>query len=108
MADRVVSRTLKRQLALGDITVSTTAEDRREAGVEFYYDDTGLVTATDIETGIASCGETKAESLSMLAEALRLHEGGGEPIDDETEFLREIGIDPGEIDEDESPPPWLT
>lgn len=87
--------------------MNTTASDRRDTGVEFSSDDTGLVTATDIETGIASCGETKAESLSMLAEALRLHEGGGEPIDDETGFLQEIGIDPGEIDEDESPPPWL-
>ncbi len=78
----------------------------RETGVEFTYEEE-LVTATDIETGIASSGETKSEALTMLSEALELHEGGGEPIEDEEAFLREIGIDPAEIDEDESPPPWL-
>lgn len=87
--------------------VSTTAEDRREAGVEFTYDDAGLVTARDIESGVASCGESKAEALAMLAEALALHEGGGEPIEDEAAFFREIGVDPDDIDEDTSPPPWL-
>lgn len=87
--------------------VSTTAEDRREAGVEFTYDEAGLVTAKDLESGIASCGESKAEALAMLAEALELHEGGGEPIEDEAAFLREIGVDIDEIDDDGSPPPWL-
>jgi len=86
--------------------MSSTAEDRREDGVEFTYED-DLVTARDIETGLASSGESKAEALAMLAEALALHEGGGEPIEDEDEFLRSIGIDPDEVDEDESPPPWL-
>lgn len=93
--------------SLEGTVVSTTAEDRREAGVEFTYDDAGLVTARDLESGVASCGESKAEALAMLAEALELHEGGGEPIEDEVAFLREIGIDPDEIGEDESPPPWL-
>jgi predicted RNase H-like HicB family nuclease len=87
--------------------VSTTAEDRRESGVEFTYDEAGLVTAKDLETGIASCGESKAEALAMLAEALELHEGGGEPIEDEAAFLDEIGLDAEEFDEDVSPPPWL-
>ena len=86
--------------------MSSTAEDRREDGVEFTYEGE-LVTARDIETGVASSGESKAEALAMLAEALALHEGGGEPIEDEDEFLRSIGIDPGDIDEDESLPPWL-
>lgn len=86
--------------------MSSTAEDRREDGVEFTYEG-DLVTARDIETGVASSGESKAEALAMLAEALALHEGGGEPIEDEDEFLRSIGIDPDEVDEDESPPPWL-
>jgi len=44
---------------------------------------------------------------AALADALALHEGCGTPIEDETEFLRDIGIDPDDIDEDESPPPWL-
>jgi predicted RNase H-like HicB family nuclease len=88
--------------------VSTTTDDRREAGVEFTHEDeTGLVTARDVETGVASCGETKAEALAMLAEALTLHEGSGEPIEDEDAFLEEMGIDPEEIDEDPSHPPWL-
>jgi predicted RNase H-like HicB family nuclease len=86
--------------------VSSTAENRREEGVEFTYEG-DLVTARDIETGVASSGESKAEALAMLAEALALHEGGGEPIDDEEAFLREIGIDPDDVDEDDSPPPWL-
>lgn len=87
--------------------MSTTAEDRFEAGVEFTVDEAGLITARDLESGVASCGESKAEALAMLAEALELHEGGGEPIEDEAAFLRDIGIDPDEIDEDEAPPPWL-
>jgi|AntDeeMetagen134_2_1112570.scaffolds.fasta_scaffold01985_2 predicted RNase H-like HicB family nuclease len=76
----------------------------RESGVEYTYGD-GLVTATDIETGIASAGETKPEALAMLSEALELHEGGGEPIEDEEAFLRKNGIDLDESDEDQSPPP---
>jgi predicted RNase H-like HicB family nuclease len=86
--------------------VSSTAENRREEGVEFTYEE-DLVTARDIETGVASSGESKAEALAMLAEALALHEGGGEPVDDEEAFLREIGIDPDDVDEDDAPPPWL-
>lgn len=43
----------------------------------------------------------------MLAEALELHEGGGEPIEDEAAFLREIGVDVDAIEEASSPPPWL-
>ncbi len=81
-------------------------ENRREEGVEFSYGG-DPVTARDIETGVASSGGSKAEALAMLAEALVLHEGGGEPIEDDDAFLREIGIDPDEVDEDDSPPPWL-
>lgn len=73
--------------------MSTTAGDRREEGVEFTHED-GLVTALDLETGVAASGESKAEALSMLAEALELHEGGGEPIADADGFLAEIGVTP--------------
>lgn len=83
-----------------------TIHGERETGVEYTYEE-NLVTATDIETGIASSGETKSEALAMLSEALELHEGGGEPIEDEEAYLRENGIDPDEINEDQSPPPWL-
>lgn len=72
---------------------------RREPseGVEFIHED-GLVTARDVETGVASCGEPKSEALSMLAEALELHEGGGDPVTDED--LREFGLDPERVDPD--------
>lgn len=39
----------------------------------------GWFVATDTETGVASQGETKAEALENLAEALRLHD---EPLPD--------------------------
>lgn len=73
-------------------------------GVEFTDED-DLVTARDIETGVGSSGRSKAEALVMLAKALILHEGGGDPIENEPEFLREVGIDSDDVDENESPPP---
>ena len=84
---------------------SSTRDAPDEEGVEFIREDDGSITAKDIETGVASFGDTKAEALRMLAEAIELHEGGGEPIDDEEAFLEEIGIDPDEI-EDAGEPPW--
>ncbi|WP_276259933.1 type II toxin-antitoxin system HicB family antitoxin [Haloglomus litoreum] len=73
--------------------------DGRREGVEFVHEDDGRITARDIETGVASYGETKAEALAMLAEALELHAGGSEPVDDED--LREFGLDPdGDGDDD--------
>lgn len=71
-----------------------TSEDPDEEGVEFIHEDDGSITAKDIETGVASFGETKAEALRMLAEALTLHEGGGEPVTDDD--LEEWGLDPEE------------
>ena len=62
----------------------------------------GRITARDIETGVASYDETKAEALAMLAAALELHAGGGEPVDEED--LREFGLDP---DADEDPPEFM-
>ena len=60
---------------------STTREEPPEDGVEFIHEDDGRITARDRETGVASYGDTKVEALRMLAEALELHEGGGEPVD---------------------------
>jgi len=80
---------------------STSRNDPSEEGVEFIHEDDGSITARDTETGVASFGDTKAEALRMLAEALELHEGGGEPIDTpekEREVLRELGIDPDEVE----------
>ena len=89
---------------------STSSRDVPD-GVEFIYGERGLVTARDIETNIAASGDTKAAALAELADALALHEGGGEPIEDETAFLREIGLDPAEIDaareEHDEPPEFL-
>jgi hypothetical protein len=68
-----------------------TQDDPDEEGVEFIQEDDGSITARDKETGVASFGDTKAEALAMLAEALMLHEGGGEPVTDED--LEEWGLD---------------
>jgi predicted RNase H-like HicB family nuclease len=51
------------------------------AAVEFETSD-GYIVATDTETGVTSQGENKAEALSNLAEALRLHQ---RPIPDEVD-----------------------
>ena len=76
-------------------------DGERPDGVEFIHEDDGRITARDEETGVASYGDTKAEALRMLAEALELHEGGGEPVDDED--LRELGLDPDEEGDEELP-----
>lgn len=73
-------------------------------GVKFIHEDDGSITATDVETGVASFGDTKAEALRMLAEALELHEGGGEPVSNED--LREMGLDPDDVG-DQDPPEFM-
>ena len=83
---------------------SATRDAHDGESVEFIHEDDGSITAKDIETGVASFGDTKAEALRMLAEAIELHEGGGEPIDDEEAFLKEIGTDPDEIEDAGEPP----
>lgn len=61
-----------------------------------------LWVARDEETGVASQGETRQEALENLDEAVALHRDEiGEPIDTrkaEREVLKELGIDPDEID----------
>jgi predicted RNase H-like HicB family nuclease len=71
--------------------MATEADAEPEAGVEFIHEDDGSITARDIETGIASFGDTKAEALAMLADALELHETGGEELR-ETEGAAEQGL----------------
>lgn len=61
------------------LVTSSLADDGRETGVIFVQEDDGRFTARDIETGVASFGETRAEALAMLAEAIELHEGMGSP-----------------------------
>lgn len=80
---------------------SATRDDSSEKGVEFIHDDCGRITALDLETGVASYGETKTEALHMLAEALELHEGGGDPVTDED--LAAWGLDDVEPGDKELP-----
>ena len=84
----------------------TAVHDHRKDGVDFTYED-DLVTAIDRETGVAASGETRPEALAMLSDALELHAGGGEPIENEDEFLRGIGIDPESVPDEPDTPPWL-
>jgi predicted RNase H-like HicB family nuclease len=94
-------RTLITPHRLGRDEMASTTRDDRAEGVDFIHEDDGRVTARDRETGVASFGETKAEALRMLAEALELHEGGGEPVTDED--LDEWGLDSEEFDDEELP-----
>lgn len=63
------------------------------------------MTARDVESGIAASGESKPVALSRLADALTLHAGGGDPINYEEVFLKEIGVNPDEV-MDADKPPW--
>jgi hypothetical protein len=49
---------------------------------EFVQEDDGRVTARHIDSGVASFGDTEAEALRQLADALDSHFGHGEMIDD--------------------------
>ena len=65
-------------------TISTdmagrTHDDPDEDGVEFIHEDDGSITARETETGVASFGDTRAEALATLAEALVRHEGVDSP-----------------------------
>lgn len=82
-----------------------TTTDRRDEGadIRFSYEE-NLVTAVDIETGVAASGDSKPDALAELADALALHEGGGEEIEDEDAFLRETGIDSNDVTVEQTPP----
>ena len=75
------------------------------ADIEFVHEDDGRVTARHVESGVASFGDTEAEALRQLADALDSHFGDGEEIDGPQAYLAELGIDV-DISED-GPPPWL-
>lgn len=57
---------------------------------------------TDIETGVTTQGKTREGALEMLDEAVALYRGeAGDSIDtpdEEAEVLRELGLDPEEIE----------
>ena len=73
---------------------ATRREDDGPDGIEFIREDDGTITARDLKTELARGGDTRAEALAQLAEVLALEDGDGEPIEDPTEFLHEVGIDP--------------
>jgi predicted RNase H-like HicB family nuclease len=78
---------------------SATRDDPPEEGVEFIHEDDGRITARDLETGVASFGDTKTEALHKLAEALELHAGGGHPVtDDDLETWGLDDVEPGDDD----------
>lgn len=85
-------------------TVSSPDDDAPD-GVEFIHESDGRVTARHVESGVASFGDTEAEALRELADALDSHFGEGESIRDPEAYLADQGID-ADIGE-AGTPPWL-
>lgn len=85
--------------------MASASKDSNGEGVRFVHEDDGSITAVDEETGVASFGDTKAEALRMLAEALELHEGGGKPVTDED--FEEWRLDPDTVEEEEEHPDFV-
>jgi len=75
----------------------------RPRGVVALIEEDSGYSIVDTETGVASQGETRAEALRMLAEAIELHEGDSDVGPDEV--YAELDVDPGEI-VDDATPPW--
>lgn len=69
--------------------MASVSRDRNGDGVQFVHEKDGSITAVDEETGVALFGETKAEALRMLAEALELHKEVGSRS--RTRILRNSG-----------------
>ena len=62
-------------------------------------EDDGTWVAIDTELHVGGQGATREEALLELDDAVALHTGeGGKSIEDEEAFMREIGIDPEEIE----------
>ena len=60
------------------------------------------------ETGVGAQGDTRAEALDELDVAVALHTSEvDDPIEDEEDVLRELGIDPGEIDGNQPLPEFM-
>ena len=77
------------------------SDSDREDEIRMWRED-GDWVITDVETGVTTQGETREEALEMLDEAVGLHKGEtGEPIEtpeEEREVLRDLGIDPDEVE----------
>lgn len=83
---------------------STADEGGGEPEQEIRLVDSGeMWVATDVETGVTSQGETREDALSNLDEAIALHrEQAGESVEapeDERDALRDLGIDPDEVEQ---------
>jgi predicted RNase H-like HicB family nuclease len=86
--------------------MASTTRDKGNGGVEFVHEADGRVTAKDVETGVASFGDDRAEALRMLADALDAHHGKGESVA-EDELAAELGLGEDESGS-EGRPPWDT
>ena len=76
--------------------------------IRLVEDEEGGWSAIDEELNVTSQGETRAEALEMLDEAVALHKGEiGDPVTDED--LRELGIDPESAPDESQVPdaPWF-
>ncbi len=87
---------------------STRPEDASRADEVHLWREEETWVAKDVETGVASQGDTREEALAMLDEAVALHEGEtGRPVTDED--LRKLGIDPDSVPDEPREPdaPWF-
>nr|WP_049908595.1 hypothetical protein [Halorubrum litoreum] len=76
--------------------------------IRLIEEDEGGWSAIDEDLGVASCGDTREESLEMLDEAVALHTGeAGEPVTDDD--LEELSLDPDEVPDEAGVPdaPWF-
>lgn len=82
---------------------STQPDDLCDGEIRLWHDGDWWV-AKDVETGVATQGESRADALANLDDAVALSDGhaGREPTNEE---LRELGIDPAanEIGDHEPP-----
>jgi hypothetical protein len=63
--------------------MASKADDDGPDGVKFVQEADGRVTATDRRTGVSSFGDSRAEALRMLADALESHGAADEYPDED-------------------------
>lgn len=64
--------------------------------------------AIDTETGVGAQGATREEALAELDEAVALHTAEtDETVEDEDAVLRDLGIDPEEVEPTEDLPEFM-
>lgn len=65
--------------------------------------------AIDEETGVGAQAPTRAAALAELDEAIALYNNDATAlVEDEDAVFRELGIDPTEVDEDQSLPVFMS